>query len=698
MNGYAEQAYDLASSLNDLYEKNVGVQSYEQLNEEALQQNNIITELSKAVQRYKDEMNKQLANGEMVFGSEEYVKAQTDLADLQAQLVEAEVEIKNINEAIREVNWHNWNNAIKMLEHMNSQLDSVYSIIGDLTAYRDNASITEAGVAQFDLYSSALGNARQQIAEYQVAIETLDKELADGTINQQQYNDELQDYRQKQMSAVSAADKYRKAIVSLVKDGITAETNAMSELIDKRKEDLRRQKEADDYARTIADKTKEINKIRAQITALSGDDTLATQAKIAKLRADLADKEQDLADTRRDHEYSEITQNYDDELDKFKEIQDEKSKALEYSLANQEVAIQSALDYTTSQYQTTYDQLDQIAKTYGINLEEYITTPWTNATSAVDEYKRAVAELATTEAKTSETNKVSSTANNGSGTGITTGNMAKATDNRAKSIAEANPSMVETIKEPWTAAGEAAKRAADMAANPTAYLKSGGKISNLADAKAGGIFDAHYYADRYPDLKKAFGYNEAALFNHFITHGMYEWRSASKFFDPLFYRSKYPDLVKAFGGNTGRRDAAALNYYQHWLNFGIKEKRLGHAAKGALNAKGLYLTDEQGIGSEAIITKGGVLRQLDSDTVFSKAQTEALWKLSKLDVASLLGQAKAATAVASVNNHYDSLLTVNGNVDKDALPGLKEILKQACEYTKRDMTQTFSKMGYRVAF
>ena len=29
----------------------------------------------------------------------------------------------------------------------------------------------------------------------------------------------------------------------------------------------------------------------------------------------------------------------------------------------------------------------------------------------------------------------------------------------------------------------------------------------------------------------------------------------------------------------------------------------------------------------------------------------------------------------TVENHYDSLLTVEGNVDKDALPGLEDILK-----------------------
>ena len=45
---------------------------------------------------------------------------------------------------------------------------------------------------------------------------------------------------------------------------------------------------------------------------------------------------------------------------------------------------------------------------------------------------------------------------------------------------------------------------------------------------------------------------------------------------------------------------------------------------------GISLTDEDGLGSEAIVTKYGVLRQLDSgDTVFNKEQVQKLWNMSK---------------------------------------------------------------------
>ena len=36
------------------------------------------------------------------------------------------------------------------------------------------------------------------------------------------------------------------------------------------------------------------------------------------------------------------------------------------------------------------------------------------------------------------------------------------------------------------------------------------------------VFDEHYYADTYPDLKKAFGYDREALWKHFVTYGLSE--------------------------------------------------------------------------------------------------------------------------------------------------------------------------------
>lgn len=759
MNEYAQQAYDLASSMNDLYEKNTGVKSIEQLVEMAARQNEIISDNTKAYRVFKEEMEKQLANGEMAAGSQELKQAQTDLLKLQDEMVQAEIELKNINELIREVNWSNWKEAVAILEHMNKQIDSTVDLIGDLTVFRDNASITEAGITQLDLYASAMGNSRRKVEDYNNAIATLDIELAKGVINQKQYNEEMRDYREQQMAAVGEVKKYRDAVISLVKEGINAETEAMSKLIDKRKEDLKKQKEARDWAKTVNEKTTEINSIRAQIAALSGDTTMAAQARAAKLRADLQKKEDELREQRLDHEYEVVTQTYDEELEKFKEIQDATTKALEYSLANQENAIQSSLDFATQQYATTYEQLDQITQVFGISLEEYITNPWLNATAAVQTYKDAISDVTTTEERLSETNRANGPVN-------AEGEAEILTDKYVDKVVEKVEDYVETIKAPSVGSDGSSSSSSSTSSSSSSSTSSTTTSTSKPAAQTTTTTTTekkYKFSTTNQNLKNGSSGNDVKVLQRALNELMGAGLTVDGAFGPktqaavINFQKKYGlsqdgiagvktlSKIVSLGGNvtkttttsaassTGNKlrvttDGSNLNlrdspngtkmgkvangtvletdgqtkggwthvkYNGAW--YWAYTQFLHKAAKGARNARGLYLTDEEGIGSEAIITKEGVLRQLDSDTVFSKAQTEALWNLSKMNLDQVLRNI-APRGGQSVNLNYGSLLTVNGNVDKDALPGLKEILKQACDYTKRDMSETFRKMGLRGVF
>ena len=80
------------------------------------------------------------------------------------------------------------------------------------------------------------------------------------------------------------------------------------------------------------------------------------------------------------------------------------------------------------------------------------------------------------------------------------------------------------------------------------------------------VFDSTYYANKYSDLKQAFGNDQKALFNHFIKFGMNEARQAKETFNVNVYKANYSDLRDAFGNNLPL-------YYQHYITNGIKENR-----------------------------------------------------------------------------------------------------------------------------
>lgn len=80
------------------------------------------------------------------------------------------------------------------------------------------------------------------------------------------------------------------------------------------------------------------------------------------------------------------------------------------------------------------------------------------------------------------------------------------------------------------------------------------------------VFDATFYANRYADLKQAYGTNKSKLLEHFKKYGMHEGRQACAGFNVLIYKARYADLQKAFGSDLVR-------YYEHYIQCGHAEGR-----------------------------------------------------------------------------------------------------------------------------
>ncbi len=98
------------------------------------------------------------------------------------------------------------------------------------------------------------------------------------------------------------------------------------------------------------------------------------------------------------------------------------------------------------------------------------------------------------------------------------------------------------------------------------------------------------------------------------------------------------------------------------------------------------------VGSEVVITNRGILKQFEAgDTIFNNEQVQRLWEMSKgldmsrfinLNTNNVIGSLpnivnrNEMNQKYEVNMNFDTLLTVEGNVSKEAIPGLqKEIDK-----------------------
>ena len=73
------------------------------------------------------------------------------------------------------------------------------------------------------------------------------------------------------------------------------------------------------------------------------------------------------------------------------------------------------------------------------------------------------------------------------------------------------------------------------------------------------MFHADQYANMYPDVVKELGSDEATLFSHFITFGIWEQRQPSEAFNVNAYATLNPDLSEKFGDDI-------VAYYMYYAN------------------------------------------------------------------------------------------------------------------------------------
>lgn len=634
--------YDHADAINKLQEaqgKSAYIGQYESM---ITQRNNAANWLRGEYQKMQEELANMVKQGSIQEYSEDWYGWQAELQNIQTALLENQADVYELRQAIREVRWQTFEDAVSKIDAANDELDHTLSLIDDLNSFvSDSGVLNSNGIAKLGLLTKQLGNVRELVADYEKAMQLLNTELYNGNISQEQYNEELKDYKSAQQDAISSVKEYRDAILDLVKDGINRETEAMQKLVDQRKSDLQAQKDAADYAKSLRDQTASINKLQAQIAALEGDDSASAQAQLRNLRNQLKEEQQNLQDLQDDHQFDVLMDGYDAAMEKFEEIQDAEIDRLETSLDAQNEAIQSMLTTARDQYQVVYDELNEIAEVYGFKLSSDLSDPWKNAQNAAETYKEAVDKV----------------------------------------IADIS---VNVSKLPSLSTGTADVVYAENVdpSTPTPTLPS---TSSSND-----------------DLTTHATYGMVSGINTTLRQGMVS-SEVSALQSALKQMGYYTDAIDgSFGTNTYN----AVKQFQRDNGIAVdgivgkntKAKFAAHGyARGTRKANsGLAYTNEDG--SELIATKYGIIRQLDyGDMVFSNDQLQMLWDFSKSKISNTLPSTANPSFdydISAVGMNVDTFLrieNVEGNVDSSILPTIENMIQEGIAQNNRSIRKQIVK-------
>ena len=633
-----------------------------------------------------DQLNALVASGDIAEYTDTWLKWKTEINGVTSAIVKADSALEELKQSIMEIRYKSFEDSLNNLDFNSEMFSSIRDLMSQEGIYDDNVKLTDSGKTQLALMEQELISAKQKVANYNTAIEALAKDLAYGNITQAQFNEKLQEYQKDQMSAVKATKDARDAILDLVKDGITKESEAVQELIQKRKDDLSLQKEYYDFQKKMNDKSKEMNKIRAQIAAMEGDNSLETVAKRKKLMSQLQELEEEYNEELVDRKYDVVQDAYDKTNELTKENEEKALKELETNLNVQNEAIANALEVTKATYQTVYDQLNMLAQQYNFTLTDSLTSPWLNAQSAIDSYQQAIGKVQSN--VSIDTSKIQGTTPSQNQT-VPTKNEAS-TQNLDKSangtwLKQGNQWWYQHADGGWTNDGWESIDGQWYKFDREGWMQTGwqpwGTDSTgnaawyyLTDSGAmarstwiTGANGAQYYVDSTGVMARN-GYVKSA------NSGLYYWVNGQGVWEPQW--------------NTYNPN---LNKYKLYYNSG--KKRVPYDALAYIDDTPDHKLD---LGSEAIITDKGALVQMDAgDMVFNKAQKEFLYEFSKGQIPagarSMLPSVNTNFASmkpvnkGDININYGSLLTVNGDIDKEVFPGMQKTCESTFDYFVKNM-------------
>lgn len=673
-------------------------------------------------------------------GSTRYQEIADQIADLDDSIYDALENIEDLKDRIWEVRWQPFFDGQEALSDLITETDDLRSLLNDDAFIGKNGGLTAEGITNVALISQSMNAAKQQIRDYQEALKKLNEDLENGNISTSEYEEQQKDFLSSIRDSVGVVEDYRDEIVDLYTQMLEKENDVMQSSIDKHKELLQAKKDNDDYSRNVKSQTKEINQIQSQISALSGINNESAKAELKRLQAQLAEAQDSLDQTRSDHEYEVREQGYEGLSEDLDQALQDTLDEVTYNADKQEQVISEMLNHVVNNYQTAYGKIQDIIANTGF-------TPSGGMSSNID-------NLGTTSGAQDQVNDSNTIAPDynpsGSVSDINTGTIQSGgaqsnndnieniisqepnTTNRpvaelkltttSLSLQEGQSGSVKYSIRPTDAANKklnwkSSNTAVATVSNGTVRAVKPGTATITAMTTDGSTLSAScgVTVTKKPDPPKPKPSNPNSNTNKKTGDGVPRIGDKVKFESGKYYYDSYGSRPV---GSKHRGEYLYITYMNskapYSIHLGVKPQPGYYSDLGwvKLNQISGYKDGTLGVsedqfakinemGKELIIRRGRSDHTWlqHGDGVVPSDLTKNLFTLGAntntiMKSISNTGVGKTNQSMV-VNNHYDSLLTVNGSVDKDALPGLQELLEKSYDYTMQQAYKDAGKIGIK---
>ena len=285
------------------------------------------SKLIKERKKLQKSLNDAVISGSIKKGSDEWFEMVSAINEVTNAIDESTQSIVEFQNALRQLKWDTFDKSMETVKRINSEND--YYI--DLMSHKDmtdkgTGNFTKYGTATIGLHKTNYDNYLAQADEYQREYNKIMRQIEKGELSTSDENviQRLRDLQDAHREAKKSAEDELQSIQDLVKQGYEAQTDALSELIDKYKKLKDSELEAYKYQKEIAEKTKTIASLQKQLTAYNGNDSEESRAQIQKLKVQLEEAKNDLKDTQYEKFISDTEDMLDDLMNDYQEFINEK--------------------------------------------------------------------------------------------------------------------------------------------------------------------------------------------------------------------------------------------------------------------------------------------------------------------------------------------------------------------------------------
>lgn len=311
-------------------------------------------------------------------GSEDYQNKAKELAQLDKDILNTAKNTAELRQQMAQLRWDQYDKAIDKLDHIITDCENIQGMMNSDTFLSDDGSLTTNGLTNIALENQSIQTNQKKVATLKQDLADLQKMYDNHYITEEQFLSQSKQITSDINSAAKDIYSSQQNLIDIYINQITKENEYLQDNISKRKEALEAKKDYYDYDKTIKDKTKDINVLKAQIAALEGTTNAVAKAKLEQLKADLADKQDDLNDTKYDHKIDMESKGYDNLADQADKALDSATQAVKTNADMQKSVISNMLNEVQNNYKDVYANITDIVKDSGTQISTEFNKLLTN--------------------------------------------------------------------------------------------------------------------------------------------------------------------------------------------------------------------------------------------------------------------------------------------------------------------------------